>query len=180
MSEIIDQLGGGSGLDGAKITVNAFVGERFLNLIYSGYSRAYIFSSKVKLKFLGSSPQVFKPPMPFKTYVAVSFNDGSPLPFDRLIYEKLEVRPRIHFHSSGSRLLQPMFVPMSLITSGLWEVSINLKSELNDKRLLNDVQYIALDAFFKDANGDYHSGPRAKSLRHLHSVRAIDPNFNVN
>ena len=162
MSEIIDQLGGGTPLDGAKITVTAFVGERFLNLIYSGHARAYIFSSKVKLKFLGSSPQVFKPPMPFKAYVAVSFNDGTPLPFDRLIYEKLEVRPRIQFFRSGSRSLQPMLVPMTLTTPGLWEISINLKSQLNDKRLVDDVHYLVLDAFFKDATGETI---RAQELR---------------
>jgi hypothetical protein len=154
MSEIVDQLSKGQSLDGAKITVTAFVGERFLNLIYSGHARAYIFSSKVKLKFLGSSPQVFKPAMPFKAYAAVSFNDGSPLPYDRLIYEKLEVRPRIQFRQSGSRTLQPIEVPMSLVNAGLWEFSINLKTELNDKRLINDIHYLSLDGFFRDANGD--------------------------
>ncbi len=132
MSEILDQLSKGQSLDGAKITVTAFVGERFLNLIYSGHARAFIFSSKVKLKFLGSSPQVFKPAMPFKAYAAVSFNDGSPLPYDRLIYEKLEVRPRIQFHRSGSRTLQPILVPMSLTNAGLWEFSINLKIQLRE------------------------------------------------
>jgi len=162
MSEIIDQLAKGSSLDGAKITVTAFVGERFLNLIYSGHARAFIFSSKVKLKFLGSSPQVFKPPMPFKAYAAVSFNDGSPLPYDRLIYEKLEIRPRIQFHRSGSRNLSPILVPMSIENPGLWEISINLKTELNDKRLINDVNYLVLDGFFRDANGDTI---RAQELR---------------
>jgi hypothetical protein len=163
MSEIIDQLGGGSSLDGAKITVTAFVGERFLNLIYSGHARAFIFSSKVKLKFLGSSPQVFKPPMPFKAYVAVSFNDGSPLPYDRLIYEKLEVRPRIQFHRSGSRNLPAIQVPMSLTTPGLWEINVNLKQDLQrEAKLLDDIQYLALDAFFKDANGETI---RAQELR---------------
>ena len=162
MSEMIDQLGGGSSLDGAKITVTAFVGERFLNLIYSGHARAFIFSSKVKLKLLGSTPQVFKPPMPFKAYAAVSFNDGSPLPFDRLIYEKLEVRPRIQFFRSGSRSLETKFVSMSLNNPGLWEISINLKTELNDKKLVDDVQYLSLDAFFKDANGELI---RAQELR---------------
>ncbi|CAG2105524.1 unnamed protein product [Medioppia subpectinata] len=162
MTEIIDQLGGGSALDGAKITVTAFVGERFLNLIYSGHARAYIFSSKVKLKLLGASPQVFKPPMPFKAYAAVSFNDGSPLPFDRLIYEKLEVRVKVQFNRLGSKMLPPMQVPMSLNNPGLWEISINLKEELNSKQLIEDVQYLSLDAFFRDANGETI---RAQELR---------------
>jgi hypothetical protein len=43
---------------------------------------------------------------------------------------------------------------MSLLNAGLWEFSINLKTELNDKRLINDVNYLVLEGFFRDANGD--------------------------
>ncbi len=70
--------------------------------------------------------------MPFKAYAAVSFNDRSPLPYDRLIYEKLEVRPRIQFHRNCSRTLKPILVPMSLTNAGLWEFSVNLKTELRE------------------------------------------------
>lgn len=162
MNEIFSQLAKGASLDGAKITVTAFVGERFLNLIYSGFARAFIFSSRIKLTFLGSTPQVFKPPMPFKAYVAVSFHDGSPLPFDRLINNQLEVRPRIQFYRGGTRTLSTKFVPMSTVHHGLWEIDFNLKSDFKDLKLINDVQFLALEAYFKDINGDIVS---AKELR---------------
>lgn len=58
-------------LDGTEITVTATVGDRFLDEISSGYSRARIFNSSLSVKFLGGSPQVFKPSMPFKCYVSL-------------------------------------------------------------------------------------------------------------
>lgn len=149
----LSKLIGGASLDGAKVSVTAYVGERFLNLIYSGYARAYIFSSRIKLEFLGSSPQIFKPGMPFKTYCAVSFHDGSPLPADRFFYDEIDVRPRIQLFRAGSRPLEWFKVPMSPVQPGIWEISINLKSKI-DKRLLSDVQYLHLEAEFRDAFGD--------------------------
>jgi len=154
MTEIISQLAKGSSVDGAILTVTAYVGERFLNLIYSGYSKAYIFSSKIKLKFLGPTPQVFKPPMPFKAYAVVSYSDGSPLPHQNFYSDTLEVKPRVQFQRGSSRVLPTMNVPMSQNEFGLWEVKINLRKELNnDIHLLNDVSYLALDAIFKDSYG---------------------------
>ncbi|KAJ6219290.1 hypothetical protein RDWZM_005102 [Blomia tropicalis] len=155
MSEITSQLAKGASVDGAVLTVTAFVGERFLNLIYSGFAKAYIFSSKIKLKFLGPTPQVFKPPMPFKAYAVVSYSDGSPLPRNSFYSDDLEVHCRIHFHRSGmTRTLPHMQISMSLTEFGLWEIKINLRKELNnDMQLLKDVNYIQLEAFFKDGYG---------------------------
>src|SRR5437899_2044059 len=89
------KLIGGASLDGAKVSVKAYVGERFLNLVYYGYARAYIFGSRIKLNFLGSSPQVFKSSMPFKAYCAISYHDGSPLPEERLYSKYLDIQARI-------------------------------------------------------------------------------------
>lgn len=58
-------------LDKSKVTVSAFVGERYLNLIEEGFSEALIYSSRINLEFLGSNPQIFKPGMPFKVYVSI-------------------------------------------------------------------------------------------------------------
>jgi len=154
MSEIISQLANGQSVDGAALTVTAFVGERFLNLIYSGFAKAIISSSKIKLSFLGPSPQVFKPPMPFKAYAVVSYNDGSPVPRWNFYSDQLEVRPRVQFHRGGTRNLPTMNVQMSLTEHGLWEIRVNLKKELNnDQHQLADVQYLALEGFFKDSYG---------------------------
>lgn len=154
MSEIISQLAKGSSVDGAILTVTAFVGERYLNLIYSGFAKAYIFNSKIKLRFLGPTPQVFKPPMPFKAYAVVSYHDGSPLPSYNFYSDKLEVRGRVQFHRGSSRTLPTQNVPMSLNEQGLWEIKVNLRKELNnDLAALSDVAYLSLEAFFKDSYG---------------------------
>lgn len=142
-------------MDGAKVTIKAYVGERFLNLIYVGFARAFIFGSRLKLKFLGSSPQVFKPSMPFKAYCSISFHDGSPLNFDDdLMYSKyLDVSPRI-FLQGRQQSLPLQREPMSPIYPGIWEISIDLSQHFQDRRSLNDVQKLRLEATYTDKNGD--------------------------
>jgi hypothetical protein len=58
-------------LEGMEVTVTATVGDRFLDEIIEGYSTAQIFNSSIKVAFLGGSPQVFKPSMPFYCYVSL-------------------------------------------------------------------------------------------------------------
>lgn len=150
MSEIVTQLAKGASVDGAILTVTAYVGERFLNLIISGFAKAYIFNSKIKLRFLGPNPQVFKPPMPFKAYAVLSHADGSPIRRDYLYSDRIKVSPRVQFKNGQSRLLTTEEVPMSQNEYGLWEIKINLRKELNDIRAMNDIHYLSLEAFFQD------------------------------
>ena len=154
MNALSKLIGGGS-LDGARVSIKAYVGERFLNLIYVGFARAFIFGSRLKLKFLGSSPQVFKPFMPFKAYCAISFHDGSPLNFDdELLYSKyLDVSPRVFFHGRQQSLALQREA-MSPIYPGIWEISIDLTDHFKDKRTLSDVQKLQLEATYTDKNGD--------------------------
>lgn len=56
-------------LEEYEVKITATVGERFLDEIIEGYSFARFFNSSVKVFFLGSSPQVFKPTTPFTAYV---------------------------------------------------------------------------------------------------------------
>lgn len=58
-----------SSLEGTEVTITAIVGDRYLNEIIEGYSTARFFNSSVRVAFLGGSPQVFKPSMPFTVYV---------------------------------------------------------------------------------------------------------------
>lgn len=60
-----------STLEETEVTITATVGERYLNEIVEGYSTARFFNSSVRVAFLGGSPQVFKPAMPFSIYVSV-------------------------------------------------------------------------------------------------------------
>lgn len=57
-------------LDGMEVKVTATVGERFLDEVISAYSIARVFNSSVQVNFLGGSPQIFKPNMPFTAYVS--------------------------------------------------------------------------------------------------------------
>lgn len=57
-------------LDGMEVIITATVGERFLDEIIEGYSVARIFNSSINVAFLGGTPQVFKPAMPFDCYVS--------------------------------------------------------------------------------------------------------------
>lgn len=60
-----------STLEETEVTITATVGERYLNEIVEGYSTARFFNSSVRVSFLGGSPQVFKPAMPFSVYVSI-------------------------------------------------------------------------------------------------------------
>lgn len=57
-------------LDGMEVIITATVGERFLDEIIEGYSVARIYNSSINVAFLGGTPQVFKPAMPFDIYVS--------------------------------------------------------------------------------------------------------------
>lgn len=64
-----------STLEETEVTITATVGERYLNEIVEGYSTARFFNSSVRVAFLGGSPQVFKPAMPFSIYVSIIINN---------------------------------------------------------------------------------------------------------
>lgn len=60
-------------LEGMEIVITATVGDWFLDEVIDGFSTARIFNSSIKLRFLGDTPQVFKPGMPVTTYVSEFF-----------------------------------------------------------------------------------------------------------
>lgn len=151
-----------SRLDGMKVVVTALVGERFLDLIETGFSESIVFNSSLQLRFLGSSPQVFRPGMPFKAYVSVSYSDGSPLPAeyfrDKRVEEILRVTPSVTFASGGGavgavggQLSEPVAsaVPGS---PGIWELVLESTPVLNDPAAVNAVRAIRLEAEFIDSN----------------------------
>jgi CD109 antigen len=56
-------------LSGMEIRITASVGDRYLDEIVTGFSTARIYNSTLKVAFLGNTPQVFRPSMPFHCYV---------------------------------------------------------------------------------------------------------------
>lgn len=57
-------------LEYCEIEVQAVVCERFYDFAVEAYGRTRIVNSTIHLNFLGTSPQVFRPGMPFKTHVS--------------------------------------------------------------------------------------------------------------
>ncbi|KAH7984189.1 hypothetical protein HPB52_017848 [Rhipicephalus sanguineus] len=147
-----------SRLDGMKVVVTALVGERFLDLIETGFSESLVFNSSLQLRFLGSSPQVFRPGMPFKAYVSVSYSDGSPLPAEyfrnKRVEEMLRITPSVTYVSGGAgagHLPEPVAsaVPGS---PGIWELMLESTPVLSDPTAINAVRAIRLEAEFYDSN----------------------------
>lgn len=89
-------------LEGMKIVVKAEVGERFLDLIEFGESATVVFNSTLKLAFLGNSPQVYKPGMPFKAYVSLQL-----MLMRELSGNELSVSPSLIPRFSTGRTLVP-------------------------------------------------------------------------
>lgn len=150
MSSLISITGGYS-LEGAKVTINAYVGERFLNLIYHGYSKAYILGSRLKLSFLGSSPQVFKPAMPITAYIAISYFNGSPLLPGRLTNQTITIKPTCFTEETNIPLDTRSFT-MSPQYQDIWKVSIDLKYEKIDHRRMANIKQVKLEASYLDHN----------------------------
>ncbi|XP_023724230.1 CD109 antigen [Cryptotermes secundus] len=147
-------------LEGMEVTVTATVGDQFLDEVIEGYSTAQIFNSSIKVAFLGGSPQVFKPSMPFYCYVAVSFQDGSPLPLERLLHSRLEIRSEVATRSGGRRSLDYQELKMSTEKMGVWEMKVDLRTQLGydenrrARELLNDIQSMRITADYSDGMGE--------------------------
>ncbi|XP_014293821.1 CD109 antigen [Halyomorpha halys] len=146
-------------LEEMEITVTATVGERFLDEVISSYTTARIFNSSVRINFLGGSPQVFKPMMPFTVYIASSFHDGSPLSHNRLESGRMEVSAEVQ-SGGGVRSFGPRILNMSSELQGVWEMKIDLYDDLglagndNPYEILNDVDSMRIYASFKDGEGE--------------------------
>ncbi|OQR76238.1 C3 and PZP alpha-2-macroglobulin domain-containing protein 8-like [Tropilaelaps mercedesae] len=133
-------------IDGMKIVVKADVGERFLDLIESGESATIVFNSTLKLAFLGNSPQVYKPGMPFKAYLALSYHDNSPLEKGSLVGKRIDEFLRINVHGSrNTGNTVPVRVPGQ---RNMWEIGFDTGSSLGGQELSPPL--IRIEATFFD------------------------------
>lgn len=145
----------GNSIDGAKVTVLATVGERFLNLIHRGFSKAYIFGSKIKLSFLGASPQVYKPQMPLKAYLAISYYDGSQIAKSQIV-NKINTTIQFYTRLNGSPIRLEKQFTMSDRNPGIWEITFDPKTEFRGSRSLEQFQKCRIEAFYSDSNHGTH------------------------
>ncbi|XP_055639451.1 CD109 antigen isoform X2 [Toxorhynchites rutilus septentrionalis] len=146
---------------GMEVLITARVGERFYDEIIEGYAMARIYNSSIKIAFLGNSPQVFKPSMPFSVYLIAEYHDGSKLPIDPSYPGRMEVSGTIDSRSGGggrnsfeSRELQMTDKP------GVWELKIDLRNDLNlentkqTNEFLNEIQSMRLTASYIHPSGE--------------------------
>jgi hypothetical protein len=60
----------------------------------------------------------------------VSFQDGSPLPRERLVHSRLEIRAEVATRSGGRRNLDYQELKMSAEKLGVWEMKVDLRTQL--------------------------------------------------
>lgn len=146
-------------LSGMEVLITARVGERFYDEIIEGYSLARIYNSSIKISFLGGSPQVFKPTMPFTCYIAAEYYDGSPLPVESLYQSLVDVSGTVDSRAGGRRDYPVRVLQMSE-KQGIWELKIDLRNELgleegrNANEYLNEISSLRLTANFVDPRGE--------------------------
>lgn len=71
LSQLVRSGGGGGGGVGWETRVEAVVGDAYQDSTHTAYALTRVFSPNIHLEFLGGSPQVLRPAMPFKFYVSI-------------------------------------------------------------------------------------------------------------
>ncbi|KAM8717393.1 hypothetical protein ACLKA7_004140 [Drosophila subpalustris] len=147
-------------LANSEILITATVGEKFYDEIISGYAVARVYNSSLRVAFLGESPQVFKPAMPFTTYLVVEYHDGSPINPNLLRQGLMEVSGFVESRNGGRRDWPAQRLHMSQQSDGVWELKIDIRNDLQlDERpqnrdFLNGIQNMRLQAVFVDPRGE--------------------------
>jgi hypothetical protein len=60
----------------------------------------------------------------------VSYQDGSPLPHERLLRSRMEIRSEVATRSGGRRSLDYRELKMSAEKFGVWEMKVDLRTQL--------------------------------------------------
>ncbi|XP_076278981.1 macroglobulin complement-related [Lasioglossum baleicum] len=157
MSELLTFVPTSSGVE---VTVTATVGERFLEEIITGYSTARIFNSTTKIRFLGGTPQVFKPSMPFSVNLVASFHDNTMLKKSQLMGAVMEIRADIEMRTGGRRTMENQYLQPSSEHEGIWSMKIDLRKQLGlehnveqAQQILSDISSMRVYAYFTDGEG---------------------------
>ncbi|XP_042871742.1 CD109 antigen-like [Penaeus japonicus] len=166
--------------EGTEVRVTATVGDAYWDVAQSGFASTRIFSASVNLEFLGESPQVFRPAMPFKFYLSATQQDGSKVPEWRLARHRLLVTPEVTLNTGVRKKLISRTVKMIHMRYALWQAEIDLHAELADVEVELEVTSLRLDAELKDSSGarSYaslvsvaHHSPKGRHLQVTTSTR---------
>ena len=75
----------------------------------------------------------------FCTKLAVSFHDGSPLPNERLLRSRMEIRSEVVTRTGGRRNLDYQELKMSAEKLGVWEMKVDLRTQLGKSVKKNNI-----------------------------------------
>lgn len=175
-----------SNLAGMEVLITARVGERFYDEVIEGYAMTRIYNSSIRVAFMGNSPQVFKPSMPFTVYLIAEYHDGSPLPIDPLYPGRMELSGTIDSRSGGGRNTYDVKELQMSDKPGVWELKIDLRNDLNlenskqTNEFLNQIQSMRLSANYIHPSGERasaellllsHFSPNNHNIKVLTSTR---------
>ncbi|KAG1649942.1 CD109 antigen [Nymphon striatum] len=121
-------------LDGVEVEIRARAIEYFTNNTHSGYVRVKIINEKLHFRFLGTSPQIFKPGMPFVTNVAISYHDRVALDASLLSRSTLTIKP-IAISSSGSSSYMST-INTNFSESGVFQIRVRAPNNANKIRFV--------------------------------------------
>ncbi|XP_022654338.1 C3 and PZP-like alpha-2-macroglobulin domain-containing protein 8 isoform X2 [Varroa destructor] len=138
-----------------KLVVKAKVMDARTSLIRKGYSESLIFRKSYTLRFEGPAKQVFKPGLPFRAYIELRYQDGTPVELEwfrgRPVSHYLNVNIFVPSLAAQPKLQHPRILP----TAGTrWEVQIDVTPNWS-----NSSRPIFLEARFFD---EYFGTERAK------------------
>ncbi|XP_034097633.1 CD109 antigen [Drosophila albomicans] len=165
---------------GMEVLITATVGEKFYDEIIAGYAVARVYNSSLRVAFLGESPQVFKPAMPFTTYLVVEYHDGSPIDPNLLRQGLMEVSGFVSSRNGGRRDWPTQRLHMSQQSDGIWELKIDIRNDLQldespqARDFLNGIEEMRLHALFRDPRGEHvqtdlllvsHYSPRNQHIK---------------
>lgn len=170
---------------GIEVLITATVGEKFYDEVIQGYAMARVYNSSIRVAFLGSSPQVFKPTMPYMVYLIAQYHDGSPIQFDPFSPPVVEITGHVDSRSGGRRDLLLRNLQMS-DKPGVWEMKLDIRNDLRltddrgSREFLNDITQARLTANFIDWRGERavadlllvtHHSPRNHQIKISTSTR---------
>nr|BAR45627.1 macroglobulin complement-related 1 [Niponia nodulosa] len=147
---------------GTQLRVEGAVQEQFFGISYPCFSTTTIIDSKVVADFLGPDPKVFKPGMPFRVYVAVSYDDMEPLPEEKIAHANLEV-------TSAITLANGQIVPGEIISKPVPENGI-LKVDFD---MPLRAKFMVIKARYFDEDGDTAEAETAAVVSNPLDDRAI-------
>ncbi|OQR73289.1 CD109 antigen-like [Tropilaelaps mercedesae] len=138
-----------------KLVLKAKVMDARTSLVRKGYSESLIFRKSYTLRFEGPPKQVFKPGLPFRAYIELRYQDGTPVEPEwfrgRPVSHYLRVTIFVPSLAAQPKLQHPRIL---LMAGTRWEVQIDVTPNWS-----NSSRPIFLEAHFFD---EYFGVERAK------------------